>query len=116
MEDKLVAGERIDRVLRGLEARAEYVLVDTPPLLQFSDGVGVSAHVDGVIVVVGLKDGSRSALDELQRLLAVFPTEPLGVVATAADGPPGTYAASYHGYRGREAAVARAVEPDPSPR
>jgi Mrp family chromosome partitioning ATPase len=116
VEDKLAAHERIGRVLRRLESRAEYVLVDTPPLLQFADGVGVSAHVDGVIVVVRLKDGNRSSLDELQRVLAVLPTEPLGVVATSADGGPKAYGSAYQSDRGRETAVSRAAEPDPSRR
>jgi hypothetical protein len=79
--------------------------------------VGVSAHVDGVVVVVKLKDGRRSSLDELQRLLAILPAEPLGVVVTAADGGPrGYYAATQQGERSREIALSRAAEPDPSRR
>jgi polysaccharide biosynthesis transport protein len=117
IEEKLVAGERIGRVLRALESRAEYMIVDTPPLLQFGDGAGVSAHVDAVVVVVGLKDCRRSALDELRRVLAVLPAEPLGVVVTGADhGPRGYYTASPQNDLARDIAAGRAAELDPSRR
>jgi Mrp family chromosome partitioning ATPase len=91
VEDELVAGEAIGGLLRDLESRFDYVLVDTPPLLEFSDGLGVSAHADGAIVVVRLEVSRRTALEELQRVLAGLPVEPLGMVVNGADGPAGGY-------------------------
>jgi polysaccharide biosynthesis transport protein len=93
VEDELV-GEGIREILRELESRFDYVLVDTPPLLEFGDGLGLSEHVDGVLVVARVKGSKRAALAELRQILALLPAEPIGIVATGADSSAGTYYAS----------------------
>jgi Mrp family chromosome partitioning ATPase/capsular polysaccharide biosynthesis protein len=84
-------GERISEVLRELEPRFDYVLVDTPPLLEFGDALSLSAHVDGVLVVARVKGTKRGALEELQQVLAALPALPIGIVATGTDSAAGAY-------------------------
>jgi Mrp family chromosome partitioning ATPase len=84
VEEALV-GEGIREVLQDLESRFDYVLVDTPPLLDFGDGLGVSAHVDGVLVLARIKRSKRGALTELRQILDGLPAEPIGIVATGTD-------------------------------
>jgi len=60
----LVNSERMKETLQGLKERFEYVLVDTPPVLAFSDSAILSSLLDGVILVVRVGDASRG--NELQ--------------------------------------------------
>ena len=83
--------EAIPEVLRELESRFDYVLVDTPPLLEFADGLDVSAHVDAVLVVARVKSSKRDALAELRQTLGTLPAEPVGIVATGTETPAGAY-------------------------
>ena len=66
---ELLASERMDRVLRQLAARYDYVLIDTPPVLPVTDAVVLSTKVDGVLVLAGTtivkKEQLSSTLDAL---------------------------------------------------
>jgi Mrp family chromosome partitioning ATPase/capsular polysaccharide biosynthesis protein len=112
VDDTLVAGDAIGQLLRELASEYDFVLVDTPPLLEFGDGIDLSAHVDGVVVVVRLKSTKRAALAELERVLAELPAEPLGVVVTAAEGTVGGYyAQGSYGDGARERSLGRVPAP-----
>jgi Mrp family chromosome partitioning ATPase len=89
----------VESILQELSRRADFVLVDAPPILHVGDAMALSAHVDGLIVVGRLKVVRRPMLAELRRLLAVAPAAKLGVVVTGAQAEEG-YGSSYYYARG----------------
>lgn len=54
---RLLTGERMRELLDSLSATSDYVVVDTPPAVAFSDAMELAQIVDSMIVVVGA--GSR---------------------------------------------------------
>jgi polysaccharide biosynthesis transport protein len=69
-------------IMAQLRERSELVLIDVPPLLEFGDGVVLSANVDALVVVVGLDAVRQEIVDELERVLEIFPAAKLGYVLT----------------------------------
>jgi tyrosine-protein kinase len=86
----------VESVLEELRARADFVLVDAPPILHVGDAMALSARVDGLIVVGRLKVVRRPMLAELRRVLAVAPATKLGVVVTGAQVEEGYGYGSYY--------------------
>jgi capsular exopolysaccharide synthesis family protein len=82
--DELGAEAAVSRIAKELRSRAEVVLIDSAPLLRVGDAVALSAHVDGLVIVMRLQKLRSSTLDELERVLAVTPATKLGVVVTGA--------------------------------
>ena len=82
--DELGAEAAVARVVREVSSRADFILVDAAPLLRVGDAVALSAHVDGLLVVVRLQSLRSATLDELGRTLEATPTAKLGVVVTGA--------------------------------
>ena len=60
------------------------MLVDSPPLLQVSDALELSAKVDGILLVARLNVIDHRMLGELSRLLDKSPAATLGFVLTDA--------------------------------
>ncbi|CAL9616984.1 Wzz/FepE/Etk N-terminal domain-containing protein [Streptomyces sp. enrichment culture] len=80
----LLSGRRLTEVLRTLEADADLVVVDSPPLLPFADGAAVGSVAHGVLFVVRADRTPREeALRALDTLAAVH-AEVLGAVLTGA--------------------------------
>jgi capsular exopolysaccharide synthesis family protein len=50
---ELLGSARMDEILRRLGERADYVLLDSPPVAVVADAAILSAKVDGVVLVVG---------------------------------------------------------------
>jgi len=75
------------RVLAPLRKRADFVLIDSPPVCAVGDALRLSERVDAVVAVERLGLASRSALHELQRQLAQAPAPALGVVAVGVEVP-----------------------------
>ena len=82
--DELGAEAAIARILRDVQSRADFILVDAAPLLRVGDAVALSAHVDALLVVVRLQSLRSTILEELERTLAATPTPKLGIVVTGA--------------------------------
>ncbi|MEV6481524.1 Wzz/FepE/Etk N-terminal domain-containing protein [Streptomyces sp. NPDC051576] len=79
------------RLIRTLEARADLVVVDSPPLLPFADGAALASVTEGVLFVVRAgktrRDAAVRALDDL----SAVHVRVLGAVLTGtrAEEPPG---------------------------
>lgn len=82
-------------ILGQLRARADYVILDAPPLLGVGDALLLSSKVDAIVVVVRLALARRSRLDELRRVLERMPTRKLGFVLTGVKHDDDDY--SYYG-------------------
>jgi Mrp family chromosome partitioning ATPase len=77
--------ERIGAVIDELAEQFDVVLVDSPPLLSFGDGMTLSRKVDALFVVVRLSAMQRPLLDELGRQLENCTATPLGCVLTGVE-------------------------------
>jgi succinoglycan biosynthesis transport protein ExoP len=75
-------------VLERLKARADLVLLDSPPLLRTADALNASSQVDALLLVVRLNLIRRATLAELRRVLESCPPPKLGFIATGADTAP----------------------------
>jgi polysaccharide biosynthesis transport protein len=92
--------ENVSEILGKLQARADLVLIDAPPILHAGDAMALSRSVDAIMVVARLNTISRSALRELRRILEACPAAKLGFVLTNATRDESL---PYRGYYGRSA-------------
>ena len=92
---EFVSTRAVGNVLEQLRERADFVLVDAPPLLGVGDAMTLSARVDGVVIVTRMNMLTRPQLGEVHRLLATSPAETLGFVITGADAEVDQYGYGY---------------------
>lgn len=81
---ELLGSARMGEVVAELESLADYVLIDTSPVLPVSDAVTVARWVDAVILTVRLRSITRQDLQEVCHLLGRTGTRIIGVVACGA--------------------------------
>lgn len=75
----------VESIIDQLGTRADFVLVDTTPMLVSGDPAVLSTYVDSVMVVVRLDRIRQPTMNELNRSLAAIRCPKLGVVVTATD-------------------------------
>lgn len=68
------------KLLQVLKTNFDFVIVDTPPMLAVADSIITSQHVDGLVVLCGIKT-SRSSLKKIKKLCADNFVEILGAIA-----------------------------------
>jgi polysaccharide biosynthesis transport protein len=81
--DQLGAERAIGRIVKRAQERADLVLIDAPPLL-VGDAIGLSAHVDAVVLVARLRALRRSMLADVSRIFEASPAVKLGFILTGA--------------------------------
>lgn len=91
---EFVSSPRLVTLVRELEQRFDFVLIDTPPMLSVGDAMALTSYVDAVVVVTRLNVLKRPSLEEFGRALNACPAVKLGYVVTGADGE------SVYGYTG----------------
>jgi polysaccharide biosynthesis transport protein len=119
----LLASESLDEVLAALKRSADYVVVDSPPLLTVSHATVWAAKVDAVLVVARADKATPEVTWDLQTTLDALPTPTLGVVLTGVDGSSAyPYYASMRAYQpqpfqanGAAPVPPADVEPVPAP-
>jgi len=78
---EVVSSRSVARVLEQLSVSdADYVLVDTPPLLSFGDAGALASRVDGVLLTVRLDKARRPVLEEGREVIDSLPQRPIGLV------------------------------------
>jgi Mrp family chromosome partitioning ATPase len=75
----------VEHVLAELADGTEIVLIDAPPMLRVGDALGLTPHVDGLLVVASLRSIRGSMAQDLRRMLDAASVEPLGFILTGAD-------------------------------
>jgi capsular exopolysaccharide synthesis family protein len=75
---ELLQGEAMPRILRGLAARYDYVVVDSPPLTAVTDAHLLSGYADAILIVVKGLASPREMVRDAVGLLQGRPV--LGVV------------------------------------
>lgn len=62
----MLSGKRMAAVVEQLKSHFDYVIIDSAPVLPVSDGVALSRHVDGVLLV---SHAGRTSLPQLRQAL-----------------------------------------------
>jgi capsular exopolysaccharide synthesis family protein len=77
---ELIGSEQMATLLRMLQTRFTHVVVDSPPIASFTDGVLIASMVDGVILVVHAGKSSRQVVRRSRQLLQEIGAKIFGVV------------------------------------
>ena len=89
---ELLSGHRTTEVLAALQAEADIVVVDSPPVLGVSDAVVLSARVDATLLVANGTQTSRKAVGRALELLHQIDASVIGTVLN------GTTSGEAYGY------------------
>ncbi len=77
--------DRTMDLLDMLRARAQYVVIDTPPLLRFGDAFPVLSHADNVVVVARDGEVTRGIADSVRTTLDGLGVQRVSIVLTHSD-------------------------------
>lgn len=88
---ELLGSAQMHRFLKFVEATFSYIIIDSPPITSFSDGVIVSAMADGVVLVVHGNKITREVVQHSQKVLNNVGARILGVVLNNVDVPSSDY-------------------------
>jgi len=77
---ELLGSDQMHRLLAVLQAKYTHVVVDSPPVSSFTDGVLISTMVDGVLLVVHGGKSSRHIVRRSKQLLSDVGAKIFGVV------------------------------------
>jgi polysaccharide biosynthesis transport protein len=77
---ELIGSEQMASLLQVLQSHFTHVVVDSPPITSFTDGVLIASMVDGVILVVHAGKSSRQVVRRAKQLLSDVGAKLLGVV------------------------------------
>ena len=95
---ELLGSVLFKKMIEGLESRFHYLIIDSPPLLAFSDSVIISTNVDGVVMVVIGGKTPRETLKRSKEVLLQVDARILGVVINRARIRGSEYGSYYHRY------------------
>jgi len=79
---ELLGSPKMEELLRGLRAKFDYIIIDSPPILAITDAGVISTQVDGVILTVQAWRTQREAVLRSQALLTAVHAKILGFVLT----------------------------------
>lgn len=77
---ELIGSEQMATLLRLLQTRFTHVVIDSPPIASFTDGVLIASMVDGVILVVHAGKSSRQVVRRSRQLMQEIGARVFGVV------------------------------------
>jgi capsular exopolysaccharide synthesis family protein len=83
---ELLGSAAMLETLRALEQRFDYVILDSSPVLSFTDSALVSASASGTVIAVAFDRTRREQLAAALVTLSNVGVEPLGIVVTRAKG------------------------------
>ena len=92
------------QMIEEARARADFVIVDSPPLTDVIDALPLTTYVDDVLVVVRLGKTRLDKLGQLGELLAESGVRPVGFALV---GTPRPTKSDYHYYSDRERSIVR---------
>ena len=94
----LLSSHKWTEAIAELRTKFKFVVIDSPPILAATDGVILSAQVDGVIIVVRSGETPKEAFTQTRDLLTGVKANLLGVVLNAVDSTAPDYYYSYRYY------------------
>jgi succinoglycan biosynthesis transport protein ExoP len=82
---ELIGSEQMANLFKLLQEEFTHVVVDSPPIASFTDGVLIASMVDGVILVVHSGKSSRQVVRRARQLLQDVGAKVFGVVLNKVD-------------------------------
>lgn len=82
---ELLGSEQMRRLVARATADFKYVIIDSPPIASFTDGVLISSIVDGVLLVVQGGKTSRQVVKRTRQMLHEIGAKVIGVVLNKID-------------------------------
>ncbi len=77
---ELIGSEQMVSLLRILQSQFTHIVIDSPPIASFTDGVLIASMVDGVILVVHAGRSSRQVVRRSRQMLQEIGAKIFGVV------------------------------------
>ncbi len=77
---ELLGSEQMHRLVENLSNSFDYIIIDSPPIATFTDGLLLSTIVDGVVLVVGGGRTPRDVVQHTQEMLQDVGARVCGVV------------------------------------
>ncbi len=77
---ELIGSEQMSFLLKSMQGHFTHVVIDSPPIASFTDGVLIASMVDGVILVVHSGKSSRQVIKRSRQLLLDIGAKIFGVV------------------------------------
>lgn len=112
---ELVGSTQMRKLLADLTSTFDHVVIDSPPMASFTDGVLLSAITDGVVLVVHANQCSRKVVLRSQQSLEEVGAKILGVVLNRVDMRSPDYYYSYRYYSSYKPTEAEANESKAAP-
>jgi succinoglycan biosynthesis transport protein ExoP len=97
---ELIGSEQMRKVVLELGSTFDHILIDTPPIASFTDGVLLAAISDGVILVIHANECSRKIVQRSRQALLDVGAKVLGVVLNRVNVRSPDYYYSYRYYSG----------------
>ncbi len=82
---ELIGSDQMSRLIAALTEKFNHVIVDSPPVAAFTDGVLIASMVDAVLLVVQSGKSSRKVVMRARKLLQDVGARIVGVVLNKAD-------------------------------
>ena len=96
---ELLGSGQMRRLMDIVCRRFTHVVIDSPPIASFTDGVLISLQVDGVILVVHGGRTSRQIVRRTRQMLQEVGSKIIGVVLNKADIPSSDHYYYHYGYK-----------------
>jgi non-specific protein-tyrosine kinase len=95
---ELLGSKKMEELIRSLEEWADWVIIDSPPLLAVADGAAVARWVHGVLMVSKGTESTRDAARKAREMLDKVGARVAGVVVWGLEGGAGGGGYGYYGY------------------
>jgi non-specific protein-tyrosine kinase len=92
---EILSSQRMGELLEMLRGKADYVLIDTPPIIAVTDAAVLASKVDGVLLVVNAGKTKRELAIKARDMLKQVNANVIGVVLNNAQVDKSAYA--YYG-------------------
>jgi non-specific protein-tyrosine kinase len=92
---EILSSQRMTELLEKLRGKADYVLIDTPPIIAVTDAAVLASRVDGVLLVVNAGKTKRELAIKARDMLKQVNANVIGVVLNNAQVDKSAYA--YYG-------------------
>ena len=97
---ELLGSEKMHMLIKELEEWADWVIIDSPPLLAVADGAAVARWVDGVLIVTKGGMSTRDAGKKATEMLTQVGARIIGAVVWGLESTPGGGGYGYYGGKG----------------
>jgi capsular exopolysaccharide synthesis family protein len=98
---ELLGSDTMKRILWKLQEEADFVIIDTAPILGISDAITLVPVADSVLLVARANATTRGAIREARHQLQQVDARVMGAVLTSVDPSAHPYGSSYYHYSHR---------------